>query len=93
MSGTPKLTPLAAGDANAARPLAHDARAVVRLEFDGCLSLRTWRSMDAAAKTPAGFRVGGKKLWRVRDLQRWSQWGFPNREDFEARMEMESKSG
>ena len=71
-------------------PLALDARAVIRHVFGSCLSLRNWRSMDSAGKTPAGFKVGGRKLWRMRDLERWGEWGFCDRVEFQARLTAES---
>ena len=67
-------------------PIALDARAVVRVAFGDCLSLRNWRSMDSAGKTPAGFKVGGRKLWRMRDLERWAHWEFPARPEFQRRL-------
>ena len=66
--------------------LALDARAVVRLAFGHCLSVRNWRSMDCAGKIPAGFKVGGRKLWRMRDLERWAHWEFPARPEFQRRL-------
>lgn len=47
-------------------------------------SVRTLRRMDSAGRMPRGFRVGGKKLWRISDLKLWAQLGFPRREKFEA---------
>ena len=49
-------------------------------------SVRTLRRMDSGGKLPRGFKVGGRKLWRVSDLQLWSKWGFPERREFEARL-------
>ena len=72
------------------QPLAVDARGVIGSIFPGCFSLRTWRSMDAGGKTPAGFKVGGRKLWRMRDLERWAEWGFCDRAEFQARLKAES---
>ena len=53
-------------------------------------SVLHWRSMDSAGKTPAGFKVGGRKLWRMRDLERWAQWGFCDRAEFQTRLAAES---
>ncbi|MCZ6653576.1 MAG: hypothetical protein O7D91_11180 [Planctomycetota bacterium] len=50
-------------------------------------SVRTLRRMDSSGKIPRGHRVGGKKLWKLNDLKLWATLGFPDREEFEARME------
>ena len=49
-------------------------------------SVRTLQRMDAAGKLPRGFKLGGRKLWRVSDLRLWTEWGFPERKEFEARL-------
>ncbi len=49
-------------------------------------AVRTLRRMDSAGKLPRGFKVGGRKLWRVSDLRLWTEWGFPERQEFEARL-------
>ena len=61
-----------------------DARGVVAGVFP-VFSLGTWRRMDSAGKVPRGFRVGGRKLWRLADLRRWADAGFPDRREFDAR--------
>ncbi len=48
------------------------------------VSLRTWRRWDSAGKCPKGFSIGGRKLWRLCDLELWASQGFPEREAFEA---------
>lgn len=48
-------------------------------------SERTWRRWDSAGRTPRGFKVCGKKVWNVRDLELWAAWGYPKRADFERR--------
>ena len=53
-------------------------------------SLRTWRRMDSAGQCPSGFNVGGRKVWRLSDLKLWEEWGFPDRQDFNARLRAES---
>ncbi|MCZ6653037.1 MAG: hypothetical protein O7D91_08415 [Planctomycetota bacterium] len=63
--------------------LAVDVRGIARLLP---FAIRTLRRMDAAGKLPRGFKVGGRKLWRVSDLRLWTEWGFPDREGFEARL-------
>lgn len=67
-------------------PLAVDARGVIERVFPGCFWLRTWRTRDAQGSVPAGFLVGGRRLWRVRDLDLWARWGFPVRDEFQARL-------
>lgn len=69
-------------------PLSIDARRIVAEVFPD-LSLRTWRRMDAAGKCPRGHRCGGRKLWHMRELDRWAQWGFPGRKVFEVRLDAE----
>ena len=49
-------------------------------------AIRTLRRMDSAGKLPLGFKVGGRKLWRLSDLRLWCEWGFPDRTEFEARL-------
>jgi len=43
------------------------------------------RRLDACEKCPAAFNLGQRKLWRVADLQRWADAGFPDRKTFEGR--------
>ena len=49
-------------------------------------AVRTLRRKDSAGKLPKGFKVGGRKLWRVSDLLLWTEWGFPDRAEFESRL-------
>ena len=53
-------------------------------------SIRTLRRMDSAGKLPRGFKLGGRKLWRVSDLRLWTEWGFPERQEFEAKLHDEA---
>ncbi len=53
-------------------------------------AVRTLRRMDSGGKLPRGFKVGGRKLWRVSDLRLWSDWGFPERQEFEERLKDEA---
>ena len=69
--------------------LAVDAAGAIRDVFPGCWSLRTWRRMDSSGAIPQGFTVSGRKLWRTADLRLWADWGFPNRQDFAARVKAE----
>ncbi len=48
------------------------------------VSLRTWRRWDSSGKCPKGFSIGGRKLWRLCDLELWASQGFPERAAFEA---------
>ena len=66
-------------------PLAIDAKRIVAELFPD-LSLRTWRRLDASTKCPRGFMCGGRKVWRISDLHRWAEWGFPERSEFETRL-------
>ncbi len=48
-------------------------------------SLRSWRSLDAAAAIPRAVRPGGGRVkrWRMTDLRAWSAAGCPDRREFE----------
>ena len=63
--------------------LAIDVRGIAKLVP---FAVRTLRRMDSGGKLPRGFKVGGRKLWRVSDLLLWSEWGFPDRGEFELRL-------
>lgn len=69
--------------------LAVDADRIVSEVFPD-FSLRTWRRWDASGRCPRGFKVGGRKVWRMFDLSKWSEWGFPDRDTFEARLDRET---
>lgn len=71
------------GDTQACEPLAVDVKAIAQLLPQ---SIRTLRRMDAAGKMPRGFKLGGRKLWRMLDLRLWCEWGFPDRGEFESRL-------
>ncbi len=47
---------------------------------------------DSGGKLPRGFKVGGRKVWRISDLQRWCEWGFPDRARFELKLKIFEKS-
>ena len=64
-------------------PLAVDVRQMSKLVP---FAVRTLRRMDSGGKLPRGFKVGGRKLFRVADLRLWSEWGFPDRAEFELRL-------
>lgn len=69
-------------------PIAVDAAGIAEL-FP--FAVRTWRRMDAAGRCPRGHRVGQRKCWLVVDLQRWAEFGFPGRADFEKRVAQEGR--
>ncbi len=74
MSTTTPATMPSSADA-----LALDAKAAAALFSMG---ERTWWRLDSAGKVPPGYRVGGRRLWRRRDLERWAALGFPDRRAF-----------
>ncbi len=55
------------------------------------ISLRTWWRHDSSGKCPAGIKLGGGKFWRQSDIEQWVAWKCPDRQKFEARMELEAK--
>lgn len=65
-----------------AEAVAIDAERIVAEVFPD-ISLRSWRRLDSAHRCPAGFMVGGRKFWRMSDLRRWAELGFPERAEFE----------
>lgn len=67
--------------------LAVDARGMSKLVP---FSVRTLRRMDAAGTLPRGFKLGARKVWRLSDLRLWSDWGFPERQEFEERLKDEA---
>ena len=69
-------------------PLALDIRQVSKIVPFG---IRTLRRMDAAGLMPRGFKVGGRKLWRLSDLKLWVQWGFPSRAEFESKLRVQQR--
>lgn len=48
------------------------------------VSLRTWRTRDAAGWIPRPVRVGRSVFWRAEELRRWVEAGCPRREPWEA---------
>jgi len=72
--------------------LATDAAGIVASIFPA-FSLRTWRRMDSSGRCPRGFKVGGRKLWRLADLQQWATLGFPDRQEFDERVRTDGESG
>ena len=50
------------------------------------VSVRTWRRRDRDGSVPRGAMLKGRKLWRIQDLELWSEWGLPNRSTFDKRL-------
>ena len=71
-----------------AEHLAVDADRIVTDLFPD-IGLRSWRRYDSSGKCPRGFKIGGRKLYRVADLKLWAEWGFPDRDTFESRLRSE----
>lgn len=64
-------------------PLAVDIKQLAKIVP---FAVRTLRRMDASGKLPRGFKVGGRKVWRLSDIRLWCEWGFPPRAVFEERL-------
>lgn len=43
------------------------------------VGLSTWDKLTAAGRTPPPIRLGGKVLWRPRELRAWVDAGCPDR--------------
>ncbi len=54
------------------------------------LSIKTWGRHDSSGRIPRGFKIVGRKVWRVSDLERWARWEFPDRARFEKRLAVEA---
>jgi predicted DNA-binding transcriptional regulator AlpA len=60
-------------------PLLVDAGAAAKL----CgVSKATWYRLMSAGKVPAPIRLGGRVLWRVRELELWTEHGCPDRAEW-----------
>ena len=75
-------------DRSAVVPVAVDARGVAAM-FS--ISIRTVRRLDSSGKIPLGFKLGSRKLWRLRDLRLWSERGFPCRSEFQEYVRTEAR--
>lgn len=84
------MSEVATGNVGVTGSLAVDAKAAAAL-FS--LGERTWWRLDSAGKIPLGFRVGGRRLWRRQDLERWAAMGFPDRRGFLAETRPETAPG
>jgi predicted DNA-binding transcriptional regulator AlpA len=48
------------------------------------VSLRTWRTRDAAGWIPCPVRIGRSVFWRSEELRQWVNEGCPRRGQWEA---------
>lgn len=48
------------------------------------LSKRQVFRLNNSGKTPAPVRIGGSVRWRQSDVERWIQWGCPDKQTFES---------
>lgn len=48
------------------------------------MSPATWDRLVSAGKTPAPIRLGKRLVWRVAELQAWTDAGCPPRAEWEA---------
>ena len=44
--------------------------------------LRTWHTYLASGKLPPSYKIAGRRIWKLRDLERWIEWDFPSLEQF-----------
>ena len=51
------------------------------------VSRSSWFRLISSGKAPAGFSIGTSKRWRIDDLRRWAELGFPDRAAFDAAIE------
>jgi prophage regulatory protein len=49
------------------------------------ISLRTWRTWDAAGRIPRPVRIGRSTRWGVDELRAWIGAGCPRRSEWESR--------
>ena len=63
-------------------PLVADAKLLAQLLTCG---IRTVRTLDASGKLPAAIRIGGRKVWLVKEVQDWLADGAPDRAEWIAR--------
>lgn len=64
------------------KPLVVDARRLAKLLGVGLRTVRTW---DAAGKLPKPIKLGGRVLWRVKEIRAWLSADAPERASWEAR--------
>ncbi|MFH5804678.1 helix-turn-helix transcriptional regulator [Alienimonas sp. DA493] len=57
------------------------------------VSTKCWDRQCDAGATPAAVRIGGRKLWRVADLEDWVRLGCPDRRTFESHRDAEAAEG
>lgn len=75
------------------KPLVTDARRLAkellvadarRLAKALGMGLRTIRTLDAAGKLPKPIRIGGRVVWRMKEIRAWLAAGAPDRETWAA---------
>jgi predicted DNA-binding transcriptional regulator AlpA len=55
------------------------------------MHITTWRTWDAAGRTPQALRIGPRfTRWRLDDIVAWVEWGMPRRREFEQRRKYEN---
>lgn len=62
-------------------PLLVDANGLSPLLSAGVRTIRTW---DQLGKIPEPVKLGGRVLWRVREIRRWIAAGCPPRDQWAA---------
>jgi predicted DNA-binding transcriptional regulator AlpA len=66
---------------SALEPLLVEMRMIARLLS---ISIATaWRWDSSGQLGPRGFKMGGKRLWRLSELREWVQSGMPPRKEWE----------
>lgn len=81
MADTLPLRPPPARKRRPLSPLVVDARRLAKLLCCGVRSVRTW---DAAGKLPMPIRIGGRVLWRMKEIRAWLAAGAPDRQTWAA---------
>ena len=62
-------------------PLVADARRLAKLLCCGVRTVRTW---DSAGKLPMPIRIGGRVVWRMKEIRAWLAAGAPDRQTWAA---------
>ncbi len=64
--------------------LVADAKHLAKLLGVGLRTVRTWNS---AGKLPTPIRIGGRVVWRMKEIRAWLAAGAPDRETWAAMCE------